>query len=213
MQPLFRRDACQGYRAQPGALPYVRNNFGAAELASRALQRDAYYRRLGEGMEGFFATSGVGWHYKSGIQAVRLVLSGAFERLPDLRLILGHCGEVVLFYLERLDMLTPMAKLPRPVSNYFTSNMWVTPSGLLSHRYMRWAIEVMGVERIMFATDYPFLMAKGGRARRRAAGPGRRAPRATSFGSRHRRSSRGHRVVPGKDLLSGRFRDQRAARS
>ena len=128
--------------------------------------RDAYYQGLGEGMEGFFATSGIGWHYESGMQAVRLVLSGAFERLPDLRLILGHWGEVVLFYLERLDMLTPMAKLPRPVSNYFTSNMWVTPSGLLSHRYMRWAIEVMGVERVMFATDYPFLMAKGGRARR-----------------------------------------------
>jgi len=128
--------------------------------------REAYYQGLDEGMEGFFATSGIGWHYESGMQAARLVLSGAFERLPDLRLILGHWGEVVLFYIERLDILTPMAKLPRPVSEYFKSNIWVTPSGLLSPRYMRWAIEVMGVERIMFATDYPFLMAKGHGARR-----------------------------------------------
>lgn len=65
------------------------------------------------------------------------------------RLILGHWGEVVLFYLDRTDMLTDVAKLPRPVSTHFRSNMWATPSSLLSDRYLRWAIEVMGVERLV----------------------------------------------------------------
>jgi len=127
--------------------------------------RQAYYAGLDGELDGFFATSGIGWHYEAGMQAVRLALSGIFERLPDLRLILGHWGEVALFYLDRIDMLTGVVKLPRPVSTYFKSNVWVTPGGLLSDRYLRWAIEVMGVERIMFATDYRFVMARDGGAR------------------------------------------------
>ena len=34
--------------------------------------------------------------------------------------------------------------------------MYVTPSGMLSHRYLAWTLEILGAERIMFSTDYPF---------------------------------------------------------
>ena len=34
---------------------------------------------------------------------LRLILSGTFDRHPDLQIIVGHRGEVVLFYLERLN--------------------------------------------------------------------------------------------------------------
>ena len=118
--------------------------------------RAAYYDGLGVGIDESLSTSGLGWHFESGIQVVRLILSGALERLPDLRLILGHWGEVVLFYLDRINSNMPVALLPRAVSDYFRSNVWVTSSGLFSQRYLRWAIEVIGVDRIMCATDYPF---------------------------------------------------------
>ena len=116
----------------------------------------AYYQGLGDEVATSFATSGLGWHFESGIQAIRLILSGVFDRLPDLRIILGHWGEVVLFYLDRIDLTTQAAHLPRPVSDYFRTNVWVTSSGLFSQRYLRWATEVIGVERVMCATDYPF---------------------------------------------------------
>ena len=116
----------------------------------------AYYQGLGDEVATSFATSGLGWHFESGIQAIRLMLSGVFDRLPDLRIILGHWGEVVLFYLDRIDLTTQAAHLPRPVSDYFRTNVWVTSSGLFSQRYLRWATEVIGVERVMCATDYPF---------------------------------------------------------
>jgi uncharacterized protein len=72
----------------------------------------------------------LGWHYEAGIQFVRLMLAGVFDRLPDLQIILGHWGEVVLFYLERLNSLARVAKQQRPVADYIQQNLYVTPSGM-----------------------------------------------------------------------------------
>lgn len=58
--------------------------------------RAAYYDGLGAKVRTSLATSGLGRHFESGLQVVRLVLSGVFDELPDLRLILGHSREVVL---------------------------------------------------------------------------------------------------------------------
>ena len=128
--------------------------------------RAAYYQGFGDELDGVFATAGVGWHYEAGVSALRLVLAGLFDRLPDLQLVLGHWGEVVLFYLDRIDLLSKPAKLGRPVSEYFKTNVSVTPSGVFSHRYLRWAGEVLGFDRVLFATDYPYLAEGGGAARR-----------------------------------------------
>jgi len=66
--------------------------------------RAAYYDGLGDEIGTSLATSGLGWHFESGVQAIRLILSGVFETLTDLRLILGHWGEAVLFYLDRINL-------------------------------------------------------------------------------------------------------------
>jgi predicted TIM-barrel fold metal-dependent hydrolase len=126
----------------------------------------AYYSGFGEAVDVAFATHGIGWHYETGVQVLRLILSGVFDRFPDLQVIVGHWGEVVLFYLERIDRLAEVAKRARPLSDYVRSNVLVTPSGLLSQRYLRWAIEIVGVDRILFSTDYPFVPAPRGGYRR-----------------------------------------------
>jgi uncharacterized protein len=129
------------------------------------LVRSAYYAGFDQALETAFATAGIGWHYETGVQALRLVLSGVFERLPDLHLILGHWGEVVLFYLDRIDTMSTAARLPRKVSEYLATNVSVTPSGIFSQRYLRWAIQILGVDQILFATDYPFVLPENGAAR------------------------------------------------
>ncbi|NRD80893.1 amidohydrolase family protein [Bacillus sp. BRMEA1] len=118
--------------------------------------RAAYYDGLGQGVDAAFATHRIGWHYETGIQLLRLIASGVLDRFPDLQLIVGHWGELVLFYLERLEPLADMAKLKRSLSEYIRSNVFVTPSGMFSHNYLRWAVETVGVDRILFSTDYPF---------------------------------------------------------
>jgi len=127
---------------------------------------DAYYSGLGAELDSLFARPGIGWHYEAGMQLLRLILAGVFDRFPDLRIITGHWGEVVLFYLERIDMLTGAAKLPRKVSEYFRQHISVTPSGLFSHRYLRWAMEVIGADNILFSTDYPYAPLSPGNARK-----------------------------------------------
>lgn len=128
--------------------------------------REALYGGFGEDVDAALSTFGLGWHYETGVQILRLVLSGVFDRYPDLQLITGHWGEVVLFYLERIDGLARVTKLERPVSDYFKRNVSVTPSGMWSQRYLRWALETLGPERILFSSDYPYRFTPAGGARR-----------------------------------------------
>jgi uncharacterized protein len=118
--------------------------------------RAALYSGFGDAIDAAFASYGIGWHYEPGVQFLRLALAGVFDRFPDLRILLGHWGEVVLFYLDRADGLAIAAKLPRPFSEYVRRNTYITPGGVYSQRYLRWAAEMVGVERIRFASDYPY---------------------------------------------------------
>ena len=135
------------------------------QIPQRAV-RDAYYSGFGDKLDVEFATSGIGWHYETGIQFLRLILAGTFDRHPDLRIVLGHWGEVVLFYLDRIDSMSRMTDtLKRPIADYVRQNLVVTPSGMFSQSYLQRSIEVLGIDRIMMSTDYPFRFAANGGAR------------------------------------------------
>jgi uncharacterized protein len=116
---------------------------------------DAYYSGLGAVGAGL-ATAGLGWYYDLGVQYLRMIFSGVFDRHPDLQVIAGHWGEVVLFYLDHTGILAHNAKLQRPLADYFRQNFWVTGSGTVSERYLRWTAEVVGTDRMMYSTDYPY---------------------------------------------------------
>ncbi len=128
--------------------------------------RDAYYSGFDDTVDAGLATYGIGWHYDVGVALLRLILAGVFDEFPDLQVIVGHWGEMVLFYLDRVDNLAAAAQRERPISDYFRTNVLVTPSGIFSQRYLRWAIEVIGVDRILYSTDYPYRIAPDGGARR-----------------------------------------------
>jgi uncharacterized protein len=120
--------------------------------------RDAYYSGFGDDFDAAFARWGLGWHFETGIQLLRLIFSGTFDRHPELQVIVGHWGEVVLFFLERIEGADRMGLgLDRPIADYLRQNVSYTPSGIHSQRYLRWTIDVVGVERVMYAADYPFV--------------------------------------------------------
>ncbi len=128
--------------------------------------RRAIYSGYGDPLDTALSAFGLGWHYETGVQLLRMILAGVFDRFPELQVITGHWGEVVLFYLERIDGLGRVASIQRPISDYFRTNISVTPSGIWSERYLAWAKDVIGVERIMFSTDYPYVYQADGSARR-----------------------------------------------
>jgi uncharacterized protein len=127
--------------------------------------RAAYYSGFGDVVDAAFSTHGVGWHYDAGVQLLRLMLAGVFDQFPRLQVIMGHWGEMVPFYLERIEHMAAIAGLPKTISEYVAANVHLTPGGMFSQRYLRWALEVVGAERIMFAADYPFIPTAGGAAR------------------------------------------------
>ena len=128
--------------------------------------RAAYYSGLGDDVDAALATFGYGWHFDAGLQLLRLILGGVLDRFPGLQLILGHWGEVMLFYLDRIDRMSGMAGLGRPVSEYVRDNVFVTPGGVFSQRYLQWTLDVVGADRILFASDYPYVMVPDGGSRR-----------------------------------------------
>ncbi len=107
---------------------------------------------------GMFATAAWGWHIETAIHVIRLILSGAFDRYPNLQLVIGHMGETLPFMLPRLDhgLPTHVTKLNRPISAYLRENVYYTFSGF---NYIPTFLDLMlqvGVERILFSADYPF---------------------------------------------------------
>jgi predicted TIM-barrel fold metal-dependent hydrolase len=96
----------------------------------------------------------------------RLVLAGTFDRMPGLQVILGHWGELVLFYAERLAAMDRVAGLAQPIATYLRRNLHVTASGMFLPHYMERAIAVVGTDRLLFSTDFPYQYRPGRDARR-----------------------------------------------
>jgi len=128
--------------------------------------RNAYYSGFAPAVDAAFATYGLGWHYDAGIQFIRLVLAGTFDRLPKLQMILGHWGEVVLFYAERLAAMDRVSGLAHPIAHYLRNNLYVTASGMFLPHYLARAAEVVGVDRLLFSTDFPYQYREGNDARK-----------------------------------------------
>ncbi len=126
---------------------------------------DAYYRGLPDGVGQALSIAGWGWHVETGLHALRMMVAGVFDRLPNLQIILGHMGENLPFSIARsASVLSRQAKLSRPITEYFRSNFHVTTSGYFTLPPFECAVSVLGVDRILFSVDYPFSANKTGRA-------------------------------------------------
>lgn len=101
------------------------------------------------------ATGGWGWHIDTGTHVLRLIASGAFDRHPRLQVIVGHLGEGLPFFMQRLENAIDPA-LERPYASYLRSNVAYTISGFHDPDLLEYTIKKVGHDRIMFSTDYPF---------------------------------------------------------
>ncbi|GAA4832343.1 amidohydrolase family protein [Luteimicrobium xylanilyticum] len=118
--------------------------------------RDAAYGGFDDLTSLGLATFGWGWHLEAALSALRLVVAGTFDRHPDLQLVLGHWGELLLFWQDRVASLGRIAGLERPVADYLRENVYVTSSGMLNPALLRHVLEVTTPDRLLFSTDYPF---------------------------------------------------------
>ena len=104
-----------------------------------------------------------GYAVETGLHGVRLIMSGVFDRYPKLKIVLGHMGENIPYSLYRMDWMhsrAPVAmdrpKLRLRPSDYFKQNFMITTSGVNWHAPLKFCIEVLGADNIMWAVDYPY---------------------------------------------------------
>lgn len=93
-------------------------------------------------------------------QLLRLIVSGVFDRYPNLTVILGHLGETLPYLLWRLDSRWKSSTFDRHLSRlpsqYLQENVWVATSGMLYAPALLCACMTLGADRVLFAVDYPF---------------------------------------------------------
>jgi uncharacterized protein len=103
--------------------------------------------------------SAYGWHQEVVTQCIRMITSGVFDRHPNLQIIIGHMGEGLPFFykriLEKMSEVTEKS-LDKPFEQYFHDNFWFTTSAFPQTELLDLLLKYMSVDRVMFATDYPF---------------------------------------------------------
>lgn len=101
-----------------------------------------------------------GFQAETGLHGLRLITGGIFDRFPKLQIVLGHAGEGLPFWLDRIDYMYAKPRgrrvLKHRPSDYFMNNFSVTTSGMNWHAQIRYLIEKLGSDHVMFAADYPY---------------------------------------------------------
>jgi predicted TIM-barrel fold metal-dependent hydrolase len=141
---------------------------------------DAYYGGFDPAVSAMLSIAGVGWHIDTGIHCIRLILGGLFDRFPGLQIIVGHQFEALSWMVWRADYSFPVGEsgLKRTIKEYLRENFY---GGILAGEYANqppgavddsWSlsfnaylamVNVIGIDRIVFTTDYPFSSIKAAR--------------------------------------------------
>jgi 2,3-dihydroxybenzoate decarboxylase len=100
-----------------------------------------------------------GYTVETATLALRMVLSGVFDAHPRLKIILGHLGETLPFLVWRVDQaLSRPGHKQMSFREIFCGNFYVTTSGFFSNPALLCCVMEMGIDRILFAVDWPFVM-------------------------------------------------------
>jgi predicted TIM-barrel fold metal-dependent hydrolase len=123
----------------------------------------AHYKMRG------FTGALAGFPHDVWLHAMGLIFAGVFDRYPRLRLVIGHLGECLPLHLYRFDWMqsnadgvpglrqgAPTVRLRHPVSHYFFNNVWVTTSGVGWEPAVKFCMDVLGPDRVLYAMDYPY---------------------------------------------------------
>src|SRR5271154_4147425 len=118
---------------------------------------EAYYKDYAEQYPSLLRAAW-GFTVETATQGVRLVLSGVFDAYPNLKIIIGHLGEGLPFYLWRISMgFERDRKDSKSFRDVFCEHFYVTTSGFFSDPALLCCMMEIGIDRIMFSVDYPFV--------------------------------------------------------
>jgi predicted TIM-barrel fold metal-dependent hydrolase len=117
---------------------------------------ETYYKGYVEKHPGLLR-AGWGFNVETATQGIRFVLSGVFDAHPGLKIILGHMGEGLPFYLWRITHGLRQSMNEKSFREIFCRHFWITTSGFFSDPALVCCMMEMGIDRILFSVDYPFV--------------------------------------------------------
>jgi len=107
-----------------------------------------------------------GFGVEAGLHLLRLIVSGIFDRYPQLQIMVGHMGEALPFWVYRLDYMhqasvrsqryAQIKPLKKTILDYLRSNVLITTSGMAWAPAILFTQQVVGEDRVMYAMDYPY---------------------------------------------------------
>jgi gamma-resorcylate decarboxylase len=115
-------------------------------------------RRIYEGRD---ALLGPSWAFtaETAGHCLRLIVSGLFDRLPELQIVIGHMGELLPFAVARTEQRLsriPTVSLERTPQECLQENFWLTTSGNFHTPSLLGTMMQVGADRLLFAADHPF---------------------------------------------------------
>jgi uncharacterized protein len=142
---------------------------------------DTYYSGFAPDISAFLSLAGAGWHIDVGVHCIRLILGGVFDRFPALQIIVGHHLEILAWSAWRMDYSFPPGRnggLKRTIKEYLRENFYggilagefsdqepgaIDGSWSLSYQAYLSMVNTVGIDRVLFTSDYPYGSMKAAR--------------------------------------------------
>ncbi len=102
----------------------------------------------------------INWPADSALALSRLVLSGIFDRHPDLKIVGAHLGGMLLMYLDRLNWQEGNPECSGTPEDHF-KKLYFDVAGPVRAAAVRFVLETVGTDHVIFGGDYPH--GRGGR--------------------------------------------------
>jgi predicted TIM-barrel fold metal-dependent hydrolase len=121
---------------------------------------------VSRGLEGALA----GFSHDVWLHAMAIITSGAMDEFPNLKICIGHMGEGMPLLMYRFDYMQMLAERPnlrgipggtrlkRKISEYMRDNLYITTSGMAWAPAIKFCQDVLGVDHVLYAMDYPYQM-------------------------------------------------------
>ena len=106
----------------------------------------------------------MGFAVEVAFHTLAIIVSGAFDRFPRLKIVIGHGGEGLPFWIYRMDYMQDVIfgrkpgtrRIKHKISHYLRNNIWITTSGMAWEPAISFTQQVLGFDRVLYAMDYPY---------------------------------------------------------
>ncbi|KAL2074602.1 hypothetical protein VTL71DRAFT_8380 [Oculimacula yallundae] len=130
---------------------YIHPTFASEEMMG--LYRGNYDEKIALALSAF----GWGWHSDTGLHVLKLFASGLFDRLPKLKIVIGHMGEMLPFQLDRCVAVSERwGAKKRGLREVWRNNFWITTSGMFTLPPLACLLQTTSIDHVLYSVDYPF---------------------------------------------------------